>query len=390
MPLEALPAALAQAAHQQQQQGQQEAPWGGTAPAGPPAMPVAGVRAALPAGGAAGAEIMPLDDDPQLAQQQQWGYAQQQQDQQQQQQQWHSLVPPQQVHRAQAGRCAGQQAGVHSGSYASPAGPSSGQLGSAVTSSRGVQSSQGVHSSRGMHSSRGVHSARSSRSTQSSSSMGGCDGGQWDLQSTLLLLSPGELQLELDACGQPVMLGHGRAAAVCLGRLGDKAVAVKAYELRPGLRPESAWRQVTKTRGCCHPRVAELQGTAIQGRLLLLATELLPLGSLREALQHRELRRELRWSSGGYQVAVDVAEALVFLHTQLRLRHGGLSSRWGCADTTTFLLHFSWVRTCTSSHGGRSSRWGCGVLTENDKNAQAPFLPVARYCQLQVGVCWHR
>jgi len=29
----------------------------------------------------------------------------------------------------------------------------------------------------------------------------------------------------------------------------------------------------------------------------------------------------------GYQVAVDVAEALVFLHTQLRVRHGGLSSR---------------------------------------------------------------
>ena len=30
----------------------------------------------------------------------------------------------------------------------------------------------------------------------------------------------------------------------------------------------------------------------------------------------------------GHQVAVDVAEALVFLHTQLRARHGGVSSRW--------------------------------------------------------------
>jgi len=38
--------------------------------------------------------------------------------------------------------------------------------------------------------------------------------------------------------------------------------------------------------------------TQSQGRLLLLATELLPLGSLREALQQRELRRELRWSTG--------------------------------------------------------------------------------------------
>lgn len=36
----------------------------------------------------------------------------------------------------------------------------------------------------------------------------------------------------------------------------------------------------------------------LQGCLLLLATELLPLGSLREALQQRELRRELRWSIG--------------------------------------------------------------------------------------------
>lgn len=35
------------------------------------------------------------------------------------------------------------------------------------------------------------------------------------------------LQIERDTHGQPLMLGHGRAAAVCLGRLGDKAVAVK-------------------------------------------------------------------------------------------------------------------------------------------------------------------
>ena len=36
----------------------------------------------------------------------------------------------------------------------------------------------------------------------------------------------------------------------------------------------------------------------LQGRLLLLATELLPLGSLREALQRSDLRRELRWDAG--------------------------------------------------------------------------------------------
>lgn len=35
------------------------------------------------------------------------------------------------------------------------------------------------------------------------------------------------MQLERDAQGGPVLLGHGRAAAVCLGRLGGKAVAVK-------------------------------------------------------------------------------------------------------------------------------------------------------------------
>ena len=40
-----------------------------------------------------------------------------------------------------------------------------------------------------------------------------------------------EMQLERNAQGQPVLLGHGRAAAVCLGRLGGKPVAVKVRAL---------------------------------------------------------------------------------------------------------------------------------------------------------------
>lgn len=41
---------------------------------------------------------------------------------------------------------------------------------------------------------------------------------------------------------------------------------MQVYELSPGLKPEAAWRQVTKTRGCSHPRVAEVHGAAIQVR----------------------------------------------------------------------------------------------------------------------------
>lgn len=53
-------------------------------------------------------------------------------------------------------------------------------------------------------------------------------------------------------------------------------------------------RHTNLPRSPAHPPLP----SPLQGCLLLLATELLPLGSLREALQQRELRRELRWSTG--------------------------------------------------------------------------------------------
>lgn len=181
MPLEALPAALAQAAAagqqqaaeggaeaaQQQQGGAPGAVAAAAATAAQAAVAAAGLRAAAPAATGKLEEITPLDNDPQHQhmQHQQWGAAQQQHEPQ-----WHSLAPPQQAQRqGQPGSCSG---------------PASTQLCGSMTSSRGVHS--------GAPNSRGVHSARSTHSTQSSSSMG-CDGGQWSLQSTLLLLSPGEL-----------------------------------------------------------------------------------------------------------------------------------------------------------------------------------------------------
>ena len=196
MPLEALPAALAQAAQQQQQQLlQQEAGEGGAWAAHQQGAAAAGfpgdagsvaAAAALPAAAAGRVEeITPIEGQLQPMQQQQW----------------HSLAPPPQLQQHSQAACGtAQQVSSYPGSHWSPAGPASGHLSSGVTSSRGMHSS-GMPSSRGMHSSRGVHSARSTRSMQSCSSMGACD-GQWNLQNTLLLLSPGELTVR---CGRAVV-----------------------------------------------------------------------------------------------------------------------------------------------------------------------------------------
>lgn len=196
----------------------------------------------------------------------------------------------------------------------------------------------------------------------------------------------------------------------------------QAFLLRPAADLEALWEGVSRLRQCRHPRVAEVHGAAIrvrtgalaaacrgccpgraallpraggalaspdspslhpptrslQGGLLLLCTELLPKGSLADALRAPDRRRTMRWSTGcawrrrvgarlpggaaaclvgmlywlpvrpcllpptgprracrparlpgcrGYQVAADVAEGLAYLHTQLRLGHGNIKAR---------------------------------------------------------------
>ena len=99
----------------------------------------------------------------------------------------------------------------------------------------------------------------------------------------------------------------------------------------------------------------------LQGQLLLLATEFMPGGNLRVALQQPEMRQQLRWKARwvrdcawsaalhapavlasvlllpaivyiaycicccrGRQVALDIAEALDYLHNEPKVLHGDL------------------------------------------------------------------
>lgn len=61
--------------------------------------------------------------------------------------------------------------------------------------------------------------------------------------------------------------------------------------------------------------------------MILIATQLMPRGSLRTVLRDPEARQELRWHRRGRGIALDLAEALDYMHTQLRMLHSDLKAR---------------------------------------------------------------
>ncbi|KAL4440185.1 hypothetical protein ABPG75_003186 [Micractinium tetrahymenae] len=139
---------------------------------------------------------------------------------------------------------------------------------------------------------------------------------QWGMATDSLRLSAGELQLLVGPDGRFVELGAGSYAVVYCGRLKGRPVAVKMFELEAGMDSGVVWREVSLLRSCTHPRIVPLLGVALKGHLVLLAMELMGGGSLRAALQQPEWQSRLRWADRGWRVALDVAEALHFLHSQ--------------------------------------------------------------------------
>ena len=53
----------------------------------------------------------------------------------------------------------------------------------------------------------------------------------------------------------------------------------------------------------------------------------MPRGSLRAALHDPAAREELHWRRQGGRIAVDVAEALDYMHTQQRMLHSDIKAR---------------------------------------------------------------
>lgn len=150
-------------------------------------------------------------------------------------------------------------------------------------------------------------------------------GREWGLETTSLLLEAEELELVVGADGQLVELGEGAFAIVYLGKLGGVPVAVKVFELDPGIQSGSIWREVAMLRDCTHEHVVPLYGVSIKGQVVLLAMELMQGGTLRSALLHPSRREALAWRARGRQVAIEVASALQYLHSR-SIMHGDLSS----------------------------------------------------------------
>ncbi|PSC76706.1 exostosin-like glycosyltransferase isoform B [Micractinium conductrix] len=124
------------------------------------------------------------------------------------------------------------------------------------------------------------------------------------------------LQLVGEGNGLLVQLGEGADGVVFLARMGDLYCAVKVVELQLGMHSEAFWGEVALLHRCTHPRIVPVYGVAIEGQLLLVAMQLMLGGSLREALLDPQRQELLRWENRGKQVAADVAEALVFLHSR--------------------------------------------------------------------------
>jgi len=67
-----------------------------------------------------------------------------------------------------------------------------------------------------------------------------------------------------------------------------------------------------------------------QDGMILIATQLMPRGSLRATLCNPAAREELSWRRRGSRIALDVAEALDYMHTQQRMLHSDIKVRhWG-------------------------------------------------------------
>ncbi|PRW56560.1 S-adenosyl-L-methionine-dependent methyltransferase domain-containing [Chlorella sorokiniana] len=176
-------------------------------------------------------------------------------------------------------------------------------------------------------------SIRSAGSGSGSQGSSGADGGstftsaqRWGLESDSLRMDASDLQFIAEDDGGLVQLGEGAHGVVYLAKWQDLYVGVKVLELQPGMGSQAFWHEIALLKRCTHPRIVPVYGVAIQSQLLMVAVQLMIGGSLRAALMNPEHQQELRWAARGRQVALDVAEALVYLHEDARILHSDVKS----------------------------------------------------------------
>ena len=90
---------------------------------------------------------------------------------------------------------------------------------------------------------------------------------------------------------------------------GVHPVAVKVFQTQDDVPTDDFWREISILRTCRHGNVVQFQGACVDGDTTMMVTELMDT-DLYRALQSGRVS----WYRHGLDIAVDVAQALHFLH----------------------------------------------------------------------------
>ena len=143
-------------------------------------------------------------------------------------------------------------------------------------------------------------------------------------------IDPHEVEIAVNANGQPVLLGQGTFGAVYAGKLrGVQSVAIKVLDSKVGVEAEAAFQReaailmhINRDRN-----VIQLYGTSkMPDGSLLILTELVEGGDLRQALSDPEKAEALAWHRAGKGVALDISRGLTTIHA-VKVIHRDLKSK---------------------------------------------------------------
>ncbi|GAB4815065.1 hypothetical protein N2152v2_002111 [Parachlorella kessleri] len=132
-------------------------------------------------------------------------------------------------------------------------------------------------------------------------------------------IDPSDIVFCRGADGGLVVLGSGAYGQVYKAFLyGVHPVAVKVFQPEASkilqahaeVTAEEFWKEINILRTCRHRNIVQFQGACSQGDATMMVTELMEGGDLYRALQ----AGKVSWYTHGLDIAVDVAQALHFLH----------------------------------------------------------------------------
>ncbi|KAL4424052.1 hypothetical protein ABPG75_001353 [Micractinium tetrahymenae] len=115
-----------------------------------------------------------------------------------------------------------------------------------------------------------------------------------------------------DKDGNLVQLGAGAYGQVYKAFLhGVHPVAVKVFQTQDDVPVADFWKEVSILRTCRHRNIVRFQGACVDGDTTMMVTELMDT-DLYRALQSNRVS----WYRHGHDIAIDVAQALHFLHSR--------------------------------------------------------------------------